>query len=1205
MLKKLSYLLWWILLLLSLFWIDAYLANHTYYFNMLSTLSNWWIVIFGLLAALIPVLYVYFSSKPTLKKVAFHFLLWFAIFFFILGLNKWWFVSGGFLIGLFNFAILFFYWSLIFWGFLAVWNLVLKKIEFKKAVYEFAVKLWTWLSITGILLYWLVWIGYFTPVVAYLVLLLLILILFLQRKSLLELLKNVVSEIKEFFSELNQSKYRYLVWIFVWIFTVSIWYVFVGLNYTFIPYPTAWDANHAYMFIPRMLWLYNGYPWWTDFRPDMYFWYPFLAWMYQLGRWTRFAPDTWMITFNFFSGIFSLFFGFMLVATVVRFLQNKKFFSSDLKKYWLLITGYVLVLARLTSWNGAFLVFVDNKTDLAVFMFVILWLFLALYSLERKSEGENWKNILVFIALSGFFFWIANLIKPTATFDFFETTLVLTILEIGFLTVLGIIVFVVGLLAYLKFRNFNKVVNPKLGLPLMWIGFVTSVIEVIYKFLKDKFKVIYLLVFVGSFIWTLIFTKGYFGIIQSFHDKIDTNPKKIITAFIMSDKLPTKPQQELTGDLFKDLKKDIWNAYNEDNGRYVGYGNRDFGNPWWSFIVPSNFKKKYCVVLSKQQSTQGCSQIITWWSKQAENAINNLTIEIFNNKNEQAYRNWILATVEKAEKDWKLVDLAKQLWVDTNLPAWQLKKEVLQKLTENTQKQLLLLIKQKLQSGDLNLSDYPNIFQTEENKKLFNQLKQSPYYYTSVSIPYSVLVPFNEVFNWSLQNLTSYYTDIGVIWLVLFIVVLFALIYGIYLWILWIVRKSDVAEKWKLIFAFAFSTLVWWTIWYFVASGIIWYNIWGIIWLIITSVIFLSKWNDKYLLLWVILFVSFVDIFLNLIRIASQWWWQVQTWYRSSVWKVYDYEIVDGWIKPVQKVKMPYTFNDVFKLQFGMYQKPIEAFNARNSSEMWIIWWTYMRYFISNQNKIKNDQFLMWLWRMWSDNNPENTYKRFKAYNLKDIVIDPNIASVVMWKWNISLWYRYFGKTNEQGQIVEKWVLPMFVDLASKGYLEYWFTNNLGIKYALIYSDKELSKILWIKDLKKIRQIRYELTSIKFLPRDIGFEHPNTNLGMEMYNEAINAFYKILVYRLQQAGKWNPLPFASDLMDVNGYYIKDLAWLLSKGINPQSFDKLTFDEKSLLIQLMGILNQVSQNPASVQKVLKPIIQNTLWGRAQLLFVKIK
>jgi hypothetical protein len=33
---------------------------------------------------------------------------------------------------------------------------------------------------------------------------------------------------------------------------------------------------------------------------------------------------------------------------------------------------------------------------------------------------------------------------------------------------------------------------------------------------------------------------------------------------------------------------------------------------------------------------------------------------------------------------------------------------------------------------------------------------------------------------------------------------------------------------------------------------------------------------------------------------------------------------------------------------------------------------------------------------MSSDGNLEKTYKRFKFVHLKDIVIDPNIASVVM-----------------------------------------------------------------------------------------------------------------------------------------------------------------------------------------------------------------
>ena len=1211
--KYLTYLFWGLLAVVSIFFIQAYFSNHPYYFNMLSTGSNWAITIFGLLVALIPVLYVFYSKEKTWKWIAGTFLIAFFLFAFIVGYAKGGFVSGGPFVLIVNYLILFAYWLVIILGFVALWDLVLKKIKFKKYFYDFAVKLWLGLSLVGILLYFVVAFQILHIWISYLILVGLAVLIYLQRKSLKEIFNGLLEETNEFIEELNQSEFSWVKYVFIWIFAVALWYVFVGLNYTFIPYPTAWDANHAYMFIPRVYGIYDGYPWNIDFRPDLYLWYGFLAWMYKLGDWTWFAPDTWMITFNFISGIFALYFGFMLVSTIVRYLDDKKLLSNN--KYFVLATGFILVLARLTSWNGAFLLFVDNKTDIAVLMFVILALFLMFYSLDREKSEEksnflslSSKLSLLFVSLAGFFFGIANLIKPTATFDFFESTLVLTILEIWFLAVVWMILFVAGLLAYLKFRGFQKAVSPAMSYSLMGAGSVLALIEVVWKFLKDKLKILYVLVFVGSFVLTLVFTKGVFGILQIVHwEKINPNLGKTLPALVMWNRLPVVKTSELTGELFKDLKKPIGSSYNEDNWRYVGYGSKDFWNPWWGFLVPEMFKDKYCVVLSNSQNTSDCKEILPKTSKTYENAVNNLVIEIYHNKDEKLFQEWITSVIENALKSGNLKSLATQLGVDTNLPQWKLKKEIYEKLTENTQKQLLLQLKQKLLSGDLNLQDYPKLFQTPENEELFKQLQQHPYAYESVSIPYKYLVPFNVTFNWSLQNLTSYYTDIGIIWLLLFFVVIYAFVYGLHLIWKGLVRKNQAdVEMWKHIFAFAFATLVGWTIWYFVASGIIWYNIWGIIWLIITTLLFLSKWNDRYLLMAVLVFVAVFDIFLNLIRISSQWWGQIQNWYRSSVGLQYNYKIADGGIKPVQETKMPYTFDDVFHLQFNMYKKPIQAINARTPEQMAIIGWTYMRYFVNNQNKINADQFLMWLWRMGSDQNVENTYKRFKAYNLKDIVIDPNIASVVMGTWNISLWYRYFGKVDKNGNLTEKWVLPMFVDLASKGYLDYGFTNNLGIKYALIYSDEELSKILWINDLNKVRKIRYELTALKFLPRDIGFVYPDSNLWMKMYEEWIDAFYKIMVYRLQKALKNNDLyDFASDLADVNGLYVPDMQKILSEWISAETFDKMTIDEKTLVLQLMNILNQVAQNPASTQQVLRPIIQNALAGRAQLLFVKVK
>lgn len=48
-----------------------------------------------------------------------------------------------------------------------------------------------------------------------------------------------------------------------------------------------------------------------------------------------------------------------------------------------------------------------------------------------------------------------------------------------------------------------------------------------------------------------------------------------------------------------------------------------------------------------------------------------------------------------------------------------------------------------------------------------------------ISVPYRYLVPFNIVFNRSLQNLSSYYTDIGFVWMLLFMILTLGFIYAI------------------------------------------------------------------------------------------------------------------------------------------------------------------------------------------------------------------------------------------------------------------------------------------------------------------------------------------------------------------------------------------------------------------------------------------
>jgi len=49
-----------------------------------------------------------------------------------------------------------------------------------------------------------------------------------------------------------------------------------------------------------------------------------------------------------------------------------------------------------------------------------------------------------------------------------------------------------------------------------------------------------------------------------------------------------------------------------------------------------------------------------------------------------------------------------------------------------------------------------------------------------INIPYRYLVPFNVTFNRSLQNLSSYYTDIGFVWMLVFMLLVLGLVYALF-----------------------------------------------------------------------------------------------------------------------------------------------------------------------------------------------------------------------------------------------------------------------------------------------------------------------------------------------------------------------------------------------------------------------------------------
>jgi hypothetical protein len=216
--------------------------------------------------------------------------------------------------------------------------------------------------------------------------------------------------------------------------------------------------------------------------------------------------------------------------------------------------------------------------------------------------------------------------------------------------------------------------------------------------------------------------------------------------------------------------------------------------------------------------------------------------------------------------------------------------------------------------------------------------------------------------------------------------------------------------------------------------------------------------------------------------------------------------------------------------------------------------------------------------------------------------LDPNIASVVMWTWNIELWYRYFGTTDNNWNLLTKWVFTNFVDLAESWHIQYGYTNNLWIKYALIYSDKELAKILNINDLQKVRNIRYYMMAVRFLPRMMKFEHNNKKLWINIYQQALDAIQKILVYRINNSiTKWAD-DLLSDIADIYALNIENYKQIILNGMN--NFNLLNSNEKNLFLQYIQISQVLKQNPNVINNIVPSLIKNSLWWRAQLIWVML-
>ena len=70
------------------------------------------------------------------------------------------------------------------------------------------------------------------------------------------IIKDIADEFKGDKLKANRRK-----WIGVILLAISIIYYIYGFQLSFIPYSTAWDANHAYMYLPKIIAENHGILW--------------------------------------------------------------------------------------------------------------------------------------------------------------------------------------------------------------------------------------------------------------------------------------------------------------------------------------------------------------------------------------------------------------------------------------------------------------------------------------------------------------------------------------------------------------------------------------------------------------------------------------------------------------------------------------------------------------------------------------------------------------------------------------------------------------------------------------------------------------------------------------------------------------------------------------------------------------------------------
>jgi len=952
---------------------------------------------------------------------------------------------------------------------------------------------------------------------------------------------------------------------------LTIMYLMYGLMLAYIPYPTAWDANHAYMFIPKVWSEHHGYlrnSIGSQFGPSP--WLTYVAFWFQWGNllqsgWLWIAPDTWGVVMNYFSVVIVMLMVRGLISRVIRWARLT--YGT-----WLYQMGWLILLSWMTSGMGAFLVFVDNKSDFGVLALTLCALVLVFdrlpslyYNQGDQSTQEELPATLYPILttiLSWVIAWVAVLAKPTSLFDL-ATIIILFIGIVAWAwATIGSWLLVIGLMAILKITTVPLYVSTQagaivvaIGLGLMVIGFVTHrkynltvwkkliirwasllAVLIIIKTPMMLWRSTSIGTEIGWVKWYIQSVLMWYNQTESWKQKAqDTTINRQLTypSTLLAQNSTTPTPQSCTlqsewitqESLYVGTRKAVTEWAGEDLGRYIGYGSKTFNGTIWWFLVPIDtcigFDADARIICQNRiDVSQGTFDILA-------DQLNGDALLLF----EQA-------TAQQA------------LWISTSF------------IQKNLARQLTLYRQDKV------------IVKDDVNGTMV------------VSVPYRWIVPLNMTQNRSLQNLSSYYTDIGVVRLVL-LVILFS------------------ATVWLLIYRprqaiLPLATLMAWIIWWVSGSSIMWYGIGLVIWTMVSMLIIVDTWNDRdtidrrsrmqvsWIMMLVWLIVS-IQLLLNFIRIGSQWggWTFVQ--YKTANGQI---AYINDQLQQVPKEKIGLSAQDIFQMQFPHYTKTIAAIDANpDSKEAILVAGTYLTYFLRNQYNIIGDGFLNNMREWFSDENVCRGYLRLKDKDLTYLVIDPNIASVVMGDGNSTLRDRLFAKIDPTTQkITQEWGMSMLARLMMAGHIELFSTNNIGAKYAYTLSDQELITLYGVKQ-DDLPLLRTKIATARF--------------RWEEGNVLLQKVLQVMAQRMSI-----PEQGISDLADIFGKDIdpNKLAQLAPKLQTPEwaaQVAGLSQDERLILINYLSVMQLAQTNKLQYEQTITSLLQQSIGGGSQLIVFKVK